>query len=282
MTPASPLIFIAGAPIPVAQHMTPTFSGHSSTYNSIEPPSSASDNFTSYNPYVSSNMYTSSFMSQEGSQNIQSILAGNSAPPQAQPYAERPPPHHALIETSQYPPPSASAQYPYLPPPSQSPYTPPPSIPPPHSYPPAPSAPPQNYDPYPLPPAPSYPSTTYAAPLPAPSSSPPRHSYPPPSLSLPSQSYSSYNYPPSHLAPSHAPPTHVPPPQIPPPHQSGGSYRPSMSFSSNAPNPHQGYGGVSRHYPKPSSKPGSSGSSRKDIPALTEIKITGRPEWNLP
>lgn len=54
------------------------------------------DGFNQYNPYMSSQMYTSSFMSGEGSQNIQSILNQNQPPSQYPPGYNHPP-------VSQYP-----------------------------------------------------------------------------------------------------------------------------------------------------------------------------------
>ncbi|KAH9489511.1 hypothetical protein Btru_046928 [Bulinus truncatus] len=266
----------AGAPIPVAQHITPS-SGSHSNYSSVD---SSGIEYSSYNPYVSSQMYTASFMSQEGSQNIQSILAGSAPPPQpaAPSYAE----HHSHIppptDSSQYlPPPVPPADLTYSYPPPQAPY-PPPALPPPHSYPPPPTSAP-SYDPYNLP---SYPPPSYP---PLPVSQPPPHSYPPPSLP-PSQPYPSYYPPPmGHQSSNAPPPQHPPPPHVPPP--------PRMSNYPPAPYPppphHQGQQGSSQNYGQQQQhhrgnyhKQGkhTTGGQRKDIPALTEIKITGRSDWN--
>ncbi|CAL1536961.1 unnamed protein product [Lymnaea stagnalis] len=252
-----------GAPIPVAQHITPSSDKHPS-YSSVQ---QSNIEFSSYNPYISSQMYTASFMSQEGSQNIQSILAGTAPPPQpvAPSYAEHHSHHPPPPDTSQYAPPSvpqSDLSYGYPPPPSQ--YQ-PPSLPPPHSYPPPPSAPPP-YDPYAVPQS-SYPPPLY--PPPPVSQPPPQHSYPPPSI--PKPPYPSY-YPPS----SHIP--QAPPPQ--PPRMSSYSQpqyqQPNQHPSQSQPGP-QNYGQQPRHrgnYHKHTKQ-----GNRKDIPALTEIKITGRPEW---
>ncbi|GFS14350.1 cyclin-K [Elysia marginata] len=300
----------SGAPIPVAQHIPSTAaSGNYSTADTELGASSSrsgTTDFSSFNPYVSSQMFSSSFMSLEGSQNIQSILAGNgpsSAPPTAAPAASAPPPviysntHHLPpSDMSQYPPPHQDSQfgYPTPPPPApsasldQQPYTYPPppsqygppsttvpSLPPSH-YPPPPTAnpPPQTYDPYMAPP--TNPSTYQGGPpvYPPPAiSQPPQHMYAPPAIPPP-QGYAAPYYPPTSGAP------HVPqsgqgmvPPKVSSYPPQGSSQPPpghsqSQSFGSG--------GNQSRHrgnFPK---------QKRKDIPALTDIKITGRPEWGHP
>ncbi|KAL5008815.1 hypothetical protein ScPMuIL_014396 [Solemya velum] len=60
------------------------------------------DGLNQYNPYMSSQMYTSSFMSGEGSQNIQSILNQNQ-PPSQYPPGYNPPPASQYPPTTQYP-----------------------------------------------------------------------------------------------------------------------------------------------------------------------------------
>ncbi|XP_005090796.1 cyclin-K [Aplysia californica] len=273
----------AGAPIPVAQHITSQASTHSS-YSSIEAPTT---DFNSFNPYVSSQMFSASFLSQEGSQNIQSILAGNSAPPPAKVPSYPPDPHHAsrhppppvVADASQYPPPPVPSdpQYSY-PPPSQPPYLPPPSIPPPHSYPPpVTSAPP--YDPYSLPPNPtSYLPPSYPPPVTQP---PPQGSFPPPGL--PPSQYSGYPYPPG----GHVPPPNLPPPGLPPPPHASSYPPPSSSSYSSHPPPGSSsqpssYGSSRQQHRGNFGKQGKHGHQRKEIPSLTEIKISGRPEWGLP
>lgn len=115
-------------------------------------PSINDSNYTQYNPYVSSQMYSSSFMSQEGNQSIQNLLN----PGEVQPaYAGYPP------TTTHYPnPPSAGYQQPpyahpqaYATAPPQAYQAPPPGMTyPPGTYPPATTA----YQPI-LPVAPQYP-----------------------------------------------------------------------------------------------------------------------------
>ncbi|RUS75748.1 hypothetical protein EGW08_016499 [Elysia chlorotica] len=296
-----------GAPIPVAQHIPSTAASGSYSVADTEMGGSGNANrgattdYSSYNPYVSSQMFSSSFMSLEGSQNIQSILAGNgpaSAPPPAAPPSGAVPPvgysnpHHpdmpqypAPHQDSQYgyptPPPPApgsldQASYSYPPPPST--YGPPPttvsSLPPSH-YPPLPANPPaQSYDPYMAPP--TNPAAYQAGPPPAyppPSSQQPQHMYPPPPIPPP-QGYAASYYPPT--SGGH----HVPPPVqgMGPPTVS--SYPPQGGSQPPPGHPHsQNFGGggnQGRHrgnYQK---------QKRKDIPALTDIKITGRPEWGHP
>ncbi|XP_059162333.1 cyclin-K-like isoform X2 [Physella acuta] len=258
---------MTGAPIPVAQHITP--SGNHSSYNSGE---QSGIEFSSYNPYISSQMYTSSFMSQEGSQNIQSILAGNAPPPQ--PVAPSYPEHHSHHppppDASQYPPvPPSDLSYGYPPPASQ--YVPSP-LPPPHSYPPPPtSAPP--YDPYSVQPSSSYPPSYPPPPVNQP---PPQHPYPPP----PPQSYGNY-YPPVNQSSGHVPPApppqHGPPPRM--PNYPQPPYQPPPQHHSGP----QNYGQPPRHRGNYHNKHGKHNQSqRKDIPALTEIKISGRPDWSHP
>ncbi|KAL8619872.1 hypothetical protein ACOMHN_025958 [Nucella lapillus] len=188
------------------------------------------------NPYVSSSMYSSSFMSQEGQQSIQSLLGGTPAsskhPPQQ--YPAYPPP----ANPGQYPPPAArpynaggyagsGAGYAAAPGqfPTQPPYTgsytaahygqAPPSYT--SSTPQASTTTPSSYQP---------PSTPYTAPPTVPTTAP---AYPP---------YSNPTYPP----PMNQPPPAGPPPPFPPPGFGG----PPPSTYTTPPPPmmaHRGHGG---------------------------------------
>lgn len=295
----------SGAPIPVAQHIPSTAASGSYPAPDSELGAnnsrSGSTDYSSYNPYVSSQMFSSSFMSLEGSQNIQSILAGNgpaSAPQPAAPASSAPPPvaysnPHLLppSDMSQYAPPLQDSQYGYPTPPPPAPsvpldqppysYAPPPnqygpptttsSLPPSH-YPPPPvvNPPPQTYDPYMAPP--TMPAGYQGAPppvYPPPSSSqPPQHLYAPPSIPPP-QNYSAPYYTPSGGGPVQG----IGMPKVP-------NYSPQGSSQSQPVHSHSqnfGSGGnQSRH------RGNFQKQKRKDIPALTDIKITGRPEWGHP
>lgn len=266
----------AGAPIPVAQHITPQSKSSYSNYSSRDGPT---PDFNSYNPYVSNQMYSASFLSQEGSQNIQSILAGSSAPPSAPRHQSHRPPPPVVTEPPRYPPPPqaiSEPQYPYHPPPPQAPpYIPPSTIPASHhSYPPPAASTAPHYDPYALPPNPSgyLPSSSYHPPVAQP---PPQSSYPP--APLPPQQYNYPSYPQvTHASGHDGPPSFGGPPSIPPsnyPH-------PSQGFA-----PHPGHSqpqNMGRSMRPSFEKHGKHQHQRKDIPSLTEIKITGRPEWGLP
>ncbi|XP_070180298.1 cyclin-K-like [Littorina saxatilis] len=184
----------------------------------------------SINPYVSSSMYSSSFMSQEGQQSIASLLGGNSSAPipaaPQQQYPSYPPPS----TPTQYPPPPGPytpASYPsggYAPPPGQY-HTPPPysgasyTQTTPSTYP---SAAPSNNAP---------PSTAYQPP-------PTPYSAPPPNIPPPGQGY---HYPP----PMGQPPPSGPPPPFPPPGFGApppGNYRappPPMSHRGRGNRPNQ-------------------------------------------
>ncbi|XP_064602873.1 cyclin-K-like [Liolophura sinensis] len=96
--------------------------------------------FTQYNPYVSSQMYSSSFMSQEGSQSIQSLITGGEG---SNPNYTEPPPQQPHDYNQVYQPPPGYQPQPYTsnPPPPAQPYPPhtqsyPNYPPPPRSYPP--------------------------------------------------------------------------------------------------------------------------------------------------
>uniref|UniRef100_A0A0B7B060 Cyclin-like domain-containing protein n=3 Tax=Arion vulgaris TaxID=1028688 RepID=A0A0B7B060_9EUPU len=260
----------SGAPIPVAQHITPS-SGNHPSYSIVE--HGGGIDFSSYNPYVSSQMYASSFMSQEGSQNIQSILAGN-APPPTNVYADHHVHHSQSTDSSQYPPiPQTDMTYSYPPPQPQ--YNAPPSLSHQHPYPSisnvATSAAPP-YDPYTVPPnpaqypTPSYPPTSVSQP-------PPQHSYPPPSIP-PTQVYGSFYSPANH---SSGPPNQlIPTPRLSnyPSHPTSYSSHPQpvSSAQSYGQSRNQGsYQKLGTHNP---------GGQRKDATALTEVKISGRTEWN--
>jgi len=261
-TPSKPATTATGAPIPVAQHIGSKSGSHSS-YPNMDGPTS---DFNSYNPYVSSQMYSASFMSQEGSQNIQSILAGNSAPPPAPHHQPRHPPPGQ--EPPQYPPQGPpDVSYPQYPPVSQPPYLPPPNIPPPHNYPPNVNQAPQ-FDPYGGPPnQQNYPS------YPPGSQPPPQQNYPPPNA--PPQQFGGYpqQYPPVSQGPQ-GPPRMQGPPGMLPPH--GSNYPPQSGYGP-PPNAKQGQNfGAPRHGHRGNFNNKQGKHHRKDIPSLTEIKIGGR------
>ncbi|XP_076463554.1 uncharacterized protein LOC143295808 [Babylonia areolata] len=163
------------------------------------------------NPYVSSSMYSSSFLSQEGQQSIQSLLGGT-------PSGSK---HTTQQQYPSYPPPAAPAQYP---PPAAGPY--------PGgysgsgaSYPPPPpgqfnTPPPYNAAPYGQGASSTYSSSTGQASSTTASSSyqPPSAPYsaPPPSVPPPGQGYPPYSTP-SYPPPMNQPPPGGPPPPFPPP-----------------------------------------------------------------
>lgn len=255
----------------MAQHITSLSGNHPS---SIEA-SSGSIDFSSYNPYVSSQMYTSSFMSQEGSQNIQSILAGNAPPPPGNAYSDHT--HHSQpTDTSQYPVTMQQTDMTYsYPPLPQAQYSAQSSLSHPHSYTSIPSvvssagAP---YDPYAAPQNPTPFSTSSYPPNPGPQP-PSQHSYPQPSVAPP-QAYGGFYSPASHSSTSAsqlAPPSRLP------------GYPSQTSAYSSHPQPTvstQNYG-QSRNQGK-YQKHGKHGGvgQRKDTHTLTEVKITGRSDWS--
>lgn len=163
-----------------------------------------SDSFTHYNPYMPSQMYSSSFMSHEGTQNIQSLISQSRPSQVSELHTSAPPPQTGLVN-----PPNPQ----YLPPPGPS-YQPPPPFPPqptaPPGYPPASrpyppppsSLPPQDTNIYQYPPPPgTYPPQPSAG-------GPPTSGPPPPPPTLPG-SYQAPHYPPplqSGYQPNYPPP----------------------------------------------------------------------------
>lgn len=138
---------------------------------------STNPEFSTFNPYMASHMFSSSFMSQEGSKSIQTLMGGGPQGKQA-PVPENYPPQPnsaapVTVPGGQYPP--QASQYPsqYPPtsnyaPPANAPYSQPPptgasySVPPHGTYPSAPNAPaqPQSYN-VPMTTPQSYPPGTY-------------------------------------------------------------------------------------------------------------------------
>lgn len=138
---------------------------------------STNPEFSTFNPYMASHMFSSSFMSQEGSKSIQTLMGGGPQGKQA-PVPENYPPQPnsaapVTVPGGQYPPPASQypSQYPptsnYAPP-ANAPYSQPPptgasySVPPHGTYPSAPNAPaqPQSYN-VPMTTPQSYPPGTY-------------------------------------------------------------------------------------------------------------------------
>ncbi|XP_041353712.1 cyclin-K-like isoform X2 [Gigantopelta aegis] len=81
-------------PPPASAPNIPPAAGPPSAQTPVSEPGTG-DQYTMFNPYVSTGMYTSSFMSQEGSQNIQTLLTGGPPPPAAAnqyPQYPQPPP----------------------------------------------------------------------------------------------------------------------------------------------------------------------------------------------
>ncbi|CAG5132449.1 unnamed protein product [Candidula unifasciata] len=260
------------APIPVAQHIT-SLSGNHPGGSKAE--SSGGIDFSSYNPYVSSQMYTSSFMSQEGSQNIQSILAGNAPPPPGNVYSDHT--HHSQsTDTSQYPPAIQQTDITYsYPPPPQTQYAAPPSLSHPHSYTSIPSVVTStgaSYDPYAAPPNPTPFSASSYPPPPVPQQ-PSQHSYPQPSVPPP-QSYGGFYSPASHSS--------LPASQLVPPSRLPG-YPPQASSYPSYPQstvPTQNYGQSRNQVSYQKHGKHSGGGQRKDTHTLTEVKISGRNKQN--
>lgn len=211
------------------------------------------------NPYVSS--YSASFMSQEGSQSIQSLLGGNAGTTQ-------PPPQYP-----NYPPPSTPSQYP----PPTGHYTPGQYSVPPTSYPP-PTAQYQTPPPF----TGSYPSgyggqqpVTYTSSVPPPNTAtstaypPPPSPYgaPPPSMGQP---YTYPGYPP----PMNQPPPGGPPPPFPPPY---GGPPPPGGFGAPPPMPPGGMAPQTPRGPRPPHhKGGNASNAQNPSSGLATVRITGR------
>ncbi|XP_025105468.1 cyclin-K-like isoform X2 [Pomacea canaliculata] len=213
---------------------------------------------SSVNPYVSTSMYSSSFMSQEGSQSIQSLLGGN--PPSSQP----PPPYTA------YAPPTNTAAYP----PPPAPYTPNP-----YPYPPPPGTPAQyQAAPYTSPYTPAPPTTTTSAYLPPPAPyGPPPPSLPPPTQHMP---YPSYPPPMAQPPPTGPPPPFPPPPAFggpPPPGPPPGGYRGPAPPGSMPPIGGPPHGPRGPRIPK--GKGGNSGQGTST--GLAKVRITERQNVRL-
>ncbi|GAB1598569.1 cyclin-K-like [Argonauta hians] len=245
-----------------------------------------SDNYSQYNPYMTSQMYSSSFMSHEGAQSIQSLISQSrpSQVPDMQSGSVNPP-------NSQYPPPpppAGSYQVPPFPPqpaaaftPTTRPYPPPGTLPPPQN---------ANLYQYPPPPAPpgAYPPPQGAATaVPPPTGGPPPPP-PPPNLG---GSYQTPNYPPP-LQTSYQH-SYPPPPTTPytdsPAYKAMASGKPSANMYQQPPPP---------HYPPPAGysappPPGTTSPSRLPLPrnplppsqtklnantnpGLATVRITGR------
>ncbi|KAK7468212.1 hypothetical protein BaRGS_00036573 [Batillaria attramentaria] len=219
------------------------------------------------NPYVSS--YSASFMSQEGSQSIQSLLGNPTA-------ATQPPPQYP-----NYPPPSTPTQYP----PPSGPYTAGAYPVPPTSYPPPA---PQYQTPPPF--TGSYPSpyglsssVTYSSSVPPPPSTvtssaypppPSPYSAPPPGMPPPSQPYSYPGYPHSmgQPPPSGPPPPFPPPPGYGAPPPPGGFGGPPMGPGGMPPG---GLAPQTQRGPRPPRHKGGN-TSQTTSSGLATVRITGR------
>ncbi|XP_062600703.1 cyclin-K-like isoform X2 [Saccostrea cucullata] len=220
-----------------SKHTPSSDSGHSlsktPTTSVPQPPLSGAPpnsklEFSTYNPYMSSHMYSSSFMSQEGSKSIQSLMGGGGGAAKSAPVPENYPPPQSSVA----PPPAPGGQFP--PPASQ--------------YPPSQYSQPSVY----APPA----SAPYNQPPPTGAGNaytvPPHGAYPPPApaTTAPAQSYSvpitnPQNYPPGSYPPNYQPPPYQynNQPQAPPP-QTGG-YQQNMGYNPPAQPP------APQQYPQP-------------------------------
>ncbi|XP_014772763.1 cyclin-K [Octopus bimaculoides] len=242
-----------------------------------------SENFSQYNPYMTSQMYSSSFMSHEGAQSIQSLIS-QSRPSQVadiQSGSVNPP-------ASQYPPPPPPAgtyQVPPFPPQPAAAFTPTT-----RPYPPPGTLPPQNANLYqyppPAPPGTYPPQGATAVP---PTSGPPPPP-PPPNLS---GNYQAPNYPPP-LQTNYQP--NYPPPPTQPYADSPAAYKPQLTPGKPSANLYQQP--PPPHYPPPAGysappPPGTTSPSRLPLPrntlppvqnkmnananpGLATVRITGR------
>lgn len=238
------------------------------------------DSFSQYNPYMpTSQMYSSSFMSHEGTQNIQSLISQSRPSQVTDLHTTAPPPQTGLVNppTPQYlPPPPPGTNYqppPPFPPQPTAPGYPPTSRP----YPPPPSnLPPQDTNIYQYPPPGTYPPqpATGAAPTTGP---------PPPPPTLPG-SYQAPNYPPP--LQSGYQPNYPPPPPAPTP-TSQGTYKVVNTGTTTTPL----YQQPIPHYPPPTGytapPPPATTSPSRPPPARNTLnpqqtKVNPNPNPGLP